>query len=136
MFVFTAISAAFAWVMKNLMIIAVAAGVLLVSNLLTGWVSYVRGYNSAATQCKLNTVIRERDEARRDLKIAEDTGATLKAELKRQQTELAKSDKEVADYAERLRTSEQRIADAEAKAAGSRPSTCPACPRPRPCVVD
>jgi hypothetical protein len=57
------------WLSSNLMIIGIAAATVLVTNAVSGVVWYVKGHNSAAAQCHVATLIRERDELRRDLGV-------------------------------------------------------------------
>lgn len=128
-------ASAAAWLVSRLKMILIFAGILVATNAVSGVYWYLKGYNSAATQCKMAEVIREREEARRDLKIAQDTGAQLAAELKRQSTELAEGDRKVQEYADRLKEQERKLQQAERKAQEARPANCPKCPRPRPCVV-
>lgn len=72
-------------IIRNIKIVLICAAVVVVTNGITATVFYVKGYNSAATKCKMNTVIRERDEARRDLAVQKDTAEYYKLESQRLQ---------------------------------------------------
>lgn len=124
------------WILARLKMIAIIAAAFVVTNAASGVIGYIKGHNKAAIACRLNDVVRQRDEALRDLKIARDLAPKVQAELDRQRDAIAKHDKETAEYAERISKAEQRAREAEERAAKARPANCPACPPSRPCVVD
>jgi hypothetical protein len=64
---------AVSWLTSNLMMIGIAAAALLVTNLASGFIWYTKGYNSAAEKCHVATLIRERDELKRDRDIQKST---------------------------------------------------------------
>jgi hypothetical protein len=64
---------AVSWLTSNLMVIGIAGAALLVTNAVTGTVWYVKGHNAAAAKCRVSTLIRERDELKRDRDIQKST---------------------------------------------------------------
>jgi uncharacterized membrane protein len=88
------------WLSSNLMIIGIAAATVLVTNAVSGVVWYVKGHNSAAAQCHVATLIRERDELRRDLgvqKLTAEQASQLANELS--EREAAREQKGAEDAA-------------------------------------
>jgi septal ring factor EnvC (AmiA/AmiB activator) len=124
------------WVMARLKVIAITAAAFALTNAASFGIGYFKGHNTAATACKVQTVTRERDEARRDLKIAKDTGDLLQQELAAREKRLANADQKVTDYAAELQRKNDELDAAERRAAAARPKSCPACPAARSCVVD
>lgn len=124
------------WVLARLKMLLITGAAFLLSNAASYGVGYFIGHNKAANACKVSTVLRERDEARRDLKIALDTGAKLKQELQQRDGRMAAADKKVAEYADELQRKIDALDAADRKAAAARPKSCPACPTARACVVD
>lgn len=68
-------------IISNIKIALICLALVAITNGITALVFYSKGYNSAASQCKMNTVIRERDEARRDLKVQADTAEYYKSQV-------------------------------------------------------
>jgi hypothetical protein len=66
---------------NNIKMVAIFAAILLITNFGTGVVYYIKGHNAAAAQCKIGSLIRERDEARRDRDTAVSTSSFLKTQL-------------------------------------------------------
>lgn len=66
---------------SNIKTVLICAAVLLVTNFITGVTYYIHGHNVAAAQCKVGSVIRERDEALRDRDTAVNNSVFLKAQL-------------------------------------------------------
>lgn len=124
------------WILARVKMLLIFAAILAVSNGATGVFFYLKGYNSAVSECKANTLLRERDEARRDLKVASDTATVLKKELAARDGRIAAADKKVQEYATELQRKNDALDTAERKASLARPKSCPACPAPRSCVVD
>jgi septal ring factor EnvC (AmiA/AmiB activator) len=124
------------WVMARIKMLLITAAVFAVSNAASFGIGYFKGHNTAANACKVQELIRERNEALRDLKIAKDTGTFLQTELAARDKRLANADQKVTEYAAELARKNDELDAADRKAAASRPNTCPACPAARRCVVD
>lgn len=89
---------AVSWLTSNLAMLGIAAAVMLVTNLGTGIGFYIKGYNSAADKCKVASVARERDEARRDLRVQQQVADDATKQLAAlQQREQARNTKELED---------------------------------------
>lgn len=129
-------ASAASWILSRMKMILIIGAAFIISNGISSVYWYLKGYNSAATQCKLSTVIRERDEARRDLKIAAQTGAILQTELSQRDARLAEADQRTAEYAAEVKRKQEALDEAERKLAQARPKGCPACPPARRCVVE
>jgi septal ring factor EnvC (AmiA/AmiB activator) len=126
----------FTALLSNLKLLAIGAAILAVTNVGTGLTFYIKGYNAAASVCKANEAIRQRDEARRDLEVAKATGEKLTKELSERDKRLAESDRRVKEYADTVEKREAALREAEKKAAAARPKGCPTCPPSRRCVVE
>lgn len=129
-------ASAASWITSRLTMIGIVAAVLAATNGATGIYFYMKGYNSAANACRISEIARQLDEARRDLKVAADTGAKLKNELAERDKRLADADRRTAEYAAQLQRQQEALDETERKLAQNRPKSCPACPPARRCVVD
>jgi hypothetical protein len=69
------------WLVRNLMMIGIAAAVLAGSNLISAVTFYVKGHNAAAAKCQVNSIKRERDELKRDLGVQKKVADEVSAEL-------------------------------------------------------
>lgn len=123
------LSAIFAFVMNipfvkrardNLIKIAVAAAVLLVSNLVTGVVFYIKGHNVAAEQCKIGSLNRELKETKRDLATAVDTSAFLNKKLAELQAKQEAREKKDAEDAAKIKPIDGCVVPALPKSRGVR----------------
>lgn len=84
MWLWTLAKVAFNFVTGNSTVFLIGGAVLLASNAISGGIGYYKGYNTAATGCRVNTIIRERDELKRD----RDVQKTLANEVARELAQL------------------------------------------------
>lgn len=61
------------FILRNLMMLGIAAAVLAGSNAITGLVAYVKGHNAAAAKCQVATLKVERDQLKRDVTVQKST---------------------------------------------------------------
>lgn len=99
-------------IISNLQTLLICAAVLIVTNGATGLFAYVKGHNAAAAKCKINSVIRERDEARRDRDNAVSTSKFLKDQLDRIGTDEAGRNKKDAEDAANTKPIDGCVIDA------------------------
>ena len=83
----------------NLTIVLICGALLIVTNGISVTIGYVKGHNSAVAQCKVNTLIRERDELKRDRDVQKETGDFLRKEVNRLSTAQAKREQKDAEDA-------------------------------------
>jgi hypothetical protein len=70
-------------IFTNIKWLLISAAVVIVTSGITGGIMYVKGYNAAAAKCKLTTIIRERDELKRDRDVQKSTSEYYRAEAAR-----------------------------------------------------
>lgn len=90
-------------IINNIKMVAICAAVVIITNGGTALVFYVKGHNAAAAQCKIGSLIRERDEARRDRDVAVSTSTTIKAQLDAINARQAEREQKDAEDASKLK---------------------------------
>lgn len=69
------------WLTKNLMILGISAALLVVTNLVSSAVWYLKGHAAAQAKCEVNTLNRRIDELTRDKNIAQSVANETTAAL-------------------------------------------------------
>lgn len=88
---------AIAWVWKNIQLMLIVSAVVVVSNAIVGIGAFIKGYNSAALKCQVATLVRERNELKRDLGVQKDTSKYLQTEVARLSSIQSQRDQEDAN---------------------------------------